>query len=164
MKTLGTILTVLMFGSLAFAKNAPVNCFIQTYNGHYLTAVGGGGRINDVLHTDATRALAWEKFMLVDADKGTPNVTYGIRTADGHFLTAVDGGGRINNVMHSDAYWLRDWEEFRLQSLGGGWYAIRTYNGRYLTAVGGGGRITDVIHSDATRVGNWEKFKFKCGV
>ena len=40
------------------ASNAPVhNCTFKTYNkGRYLTAVGGGGRTSDVLHTDAVRA------------------------------------------------------------------------------------------------------------
>jgi len=162
--TLGLLVTLFGLGSVAQAKNADTTCFIQTYNGRFLTAVGGGGRIDDVLHSDATQGRAWEKFTLVDSDSGTPNITYGIKTVKGYYLTAVDGGGRIQNVMHSDANRLRDWEKFQLISLGGGYYAIQTYNGRYLTAVGGGGRITDVMHSDASRIGNWEKFKLKCGI
>ncbi len=35
---------------------------IQTINGHYLTAVGGGGRTTDAIHSDATRVGSWEKF------------------------------------------------------------------------------------------------------
>ena len=35
---------------------------IQTIDGHYLTAVGGGGRITDTIHSDATRVGSWEKF------------------------------------------------------------------------------------------------------
>ena len=35
---------------------------LLTTNGHYLTAVGGGGRTTDTIHTDATRVGAWEKF------------------------------------------------------------------------------------------------------
>ena len=35
---------------------------IQTLDGHYVTAVGGGGRTTDTIHTDATRVGAWEKF------------------------------------------------------------------------------------------------------
>jgi hypothetical protein len=35
---------------------------IQTINGHYLTAVGGGGRTTDTIHSDATTVGAWEKF------------------------------------------------------------------------------------------------------
>lgn len=165
--TLGFLFSAMTVGTLGFAKNAPTNCYIQSFDGHYLTAVGGGGRTFDVIHTDATQAKAWEKFTLVDADKGTPNVTYGIRTVKGYYLTAVDGGGRTQNVMHSDAPWLRDWEQFQLESLGKGWYAIKTYNGRYVTAVNSGGlstQVADVLHTDARRVGNWEKFKFTCGV
>lgn len=162
-KLFGFVVLALQLGAPAFADNAPVNCYIQTYNGRYLTAVGGGGRLNDTIHSDATQAKAWEKFTLVDIGAGTPNITYGIRTVKGYYLTAVDGGGRINNVLHTDATKVKGWEEFQLQSLGGGYFAIKTYNGRYLTAVGGGGRITDVIHSDATRIGNWEKFRFRCG-
>ena len=164
--TLGLFISALGITSVAAAKNGPVNCYIQAYDGHYLTAVSGGGRTRDVLHTDATKPQAWEKFTLVDADKGTPNITYGIRTVKGYYLTAVDGGGRIYDVMHSDATQIREWEEFQLEGLTGGWYAIRTYNGRYLTAVNSGGlstQVNDTLHSDATRVGNWEKFRFRCG-
>ena len=43
--------------------NGPVHgCVFQTANGHYLTAVGGGGRTTDTIHSDATRVGAWEKF------------------------------------------------------------------------------------------------------
>jgi hypothetical protein len=44
------------------AVNAPTTCSIQTSNGHYLTAVGGGGRTTDTIHTDATRVGTWEEF------------------------------------------------------------------------------------------------------
>jgi hypothetical protein len=162
--TLGVIFSALVIGRAAQAKNGPINCYIQTYNGHYLTAVGGGGRVDDVIHSDATHAKSWEKFTLIDSDAGTPNIIYGIRTVKGYYLTAIDGGGRIQNVMHSDATQLRDWEQFQMISLGNGYYAIRTYTGNYLTAVGGGGRITDVIHSDAKQIGAWEKFRLQCGV
>jgi hypothetical protein len=35
---------------------------IQAFDGHYLTAVGGGGRTTDTIHSDATVANGWEKF------------------------------------------------------------------------------------------------------
>jgi hypothetical protein len=149
----------------ASAKNGPVVCAIQTYNGHYLTAVGGGGRVTDVIHTNATQARSWEKFTLEDLDLGTPVITYGIKTANGHYLTAVDGGGRISDVIHSDATQPHAWEQFVFESLGGGWYDIKTVNGHYLTATGGGGHGTEVpetMHSDATKVDNWEKFQLVC--
>jgi hypothetical protein len=145
------------------ARNAPTVCAIATYNGHYLTAVGGGGRTSDVLHTDATRIGSWEKFVLEDAGEG--NGVFGFKTfVTGHYLTAVGGGGRITDVMHSDATAFRAWERLRLVSLGGGWYAIQTNTGHYLTATGAGGLIYDAIHSDATQVQAWEKFKLTCGL
>jgi hypothetical protein len=146
--------------SVIWAANAPLPCYIKTYNGRYLTAVGGGGRTTDVLHTDATWARAWERFVLIDLGDGSSR--YGIKTNTGHFLSAINGGGRITDVIHSNRTQLLDWEKFRLVSVGNGWYAIQTFNGYYLTAVNGGGRITDVIHSDATRVGTWEMFFFNC--
>lgn len=150
-------------GTEASELNGPVKCVIQTYNGHYLTAVGGGGRVTDVLHTDATRVGSWEKFTLVDSGDGTPNIRYGFKTVNGHWLTAVGGGGRTTDVFHSDATQLLAWEKLMVISLGYEWYAIQTIDGHYVTAVGGGGRTTDVLHTDATRIGNWEKFRFKCG-
>lgn len=146
------------------ADISPVTCSIQTITGHYLTAVGGGGRISDVIHTDATRVGAWEKFRLIDAREGTPLVTYGLKTVNGRYLTAVSGGGRIHDVVHTDATQLLGWEKFVLVPLGGGQYAIQTSTGHYLTANYGGGQVADAIHSDATKIGAWEKFRFNCGL
>ncbi len=161
------ISAIVLPSSPVSAKNGSVVCAIRTVNGHYLTAVGGGGRISDVIHSDAIQIRAWEKFTLEDLDLGTPVITYGVKTVNGHYLTAVDGGGRISNVIHSDATQPRAWEQFVFESLGSGWYDIKTVNGHYLTATGGGGHSVDVpeaMHSDATRVGSWEKFKLVCGV
>ena len=162
--SLFTLIAALCFAQVSRAAVGPVTCAIQTYSGHYLTAVGGGGRINDVLHTDATRIGAWEKFTLIDSGDGSSFLKYGIRTVKGFYLTAVNRGGQIVDAIHSDARHLLDWEKFTPISLGGGIYAIQTIDGHYLTAVGGGGRITDTIHTDATRIGNWEKFRFICGL
>jgi hypothetical protein len=141
---------------------APKTCTFQTVDGHYVTAVGGGGRITDVIHTDAVRAAAWEQFTLIDSGDGSPSTHYGVRTVNGHYLTAVGGGGRITDVIHSDATLLQAWEKFTLIPLGNDSFAIQTINGHYLTAVGGGGRITDTIHSDATRIAGWETFRVQC--
>jgi hypothetical protein len=146
------------------AINGPVTgCVFQTSNGHYMTAVSGGGRTTDVIHTDATRIGTWEKFTLIDSGDGSPNIHYGIQTYYGYYLTAVSGGGRITDVIRSNATHLLDWEKFSLVSLGYGVYAIQTINGNYLTAVGGGGHVTDAIHSDATGIGGWEEFVVSCG-
>jgi hypothetical protein len=150
-------------GSAALACNGPIKCAIKTYNGRYLTAVGGGGRTTDVIHSDATRARSWETFTLEDSCDGDSIINYGIKTVKGFYLTAVDGGGRITDVIHSDATQLQAWEKFKTISLGGEVYALQTISGRYVTAVGGGGRITDVLHTDATQIGNWEKFRIECG-
>ena len=133
-------------------------CTIQTIDGYYLTAVGGGGRITDVIHTDATSIGSWEQFTLFHLG----NRVYGLRTVNGNWLTAVDGGGRITDVLHSDAIHLQAWEEFTFHTTEDGYTAIATTTGHYLTAVGRGGRITDTIHSDATRIDDWEKFSIDC--
>src|SRR5256885_1240516 len=144
------------------AVNGPITCAIQTFNGHYLTAVGGGDRATTVIHTDATRIGSWEKFTLIDSGDGSSNIHYGLLTTNGHYLTAVGGGGRITDVLHSDAPWLLGWEKFTFISLGSGVYGIQTIDGHYLTAVGAGGRVTDTIHSDATGIFSWEKFRVVC--
>lgn len=144
------------------ALNGPITCSIMTYNGHYLTAVGGGGRTTDVIHSDATLVGSWEKFTLVDPGEGAP-IRYGVRTTNGHYLTVVGGGGRITDVIHSDATQVLAWEKLTMIGLGSGVYGIQTIDGHYLTAVGGGGRITDVIHSDATTIRSWEQFRLSCG-
>jgi len=156
--TLGACAALLSVSTVARAQTR--TCFILTYNGHYLTAVGGGGRIDDVIHSDATKGSTWETFKIVESSS-VPG-TYGIKTLTGNYLTVVDGGGRIEDVIHSDATKFRDWEEFRLVSLGNGYTALKTYRGNYLTAVSGGGRTTDVIHSDATKASTWESFKLNC--
>lgn len=160
------LLSVFLFTGMAAtsaqACNAPLSCVIKTYLGNYVTAVGGGGRVTDVIHTDATKVGSWERFTLVDSCDGSSVINYGIKTSKGYYLTAVGGGGRITDVIHSDATQLQAWEKFKLISLGYGAYAIQTISGHYLTAVGGGGRITDTIHSDATQIRNWEKFRVIC--
>ena len=93
--------------------NGPVyGCVFQTVNGHYLTAVGGGGRTTDVIHTDATRIGSWEKFTLIDSGSGTPVIQYGLLTTNGHYLTAVGGGGRTTDTIHTDATRVGAWEKF----------------------------------------------------
>jgi hypothetical protein len=153
---------MLTFHFNAQATNAPLRCTIQAYDGHYLTAVGGGGRTYEAIHTNARMARSWESFVLIDTGEGSP-IKYGIQTASGNFLTAVGGGGRTTDVIHSDAVQIRDWEKFTFNSLGFGWYSIQTINGRYLTAVNSGGlAIPDALHTDAVRVDRWEKFKVTC--
>jgi hypothetical protein len=153
----------------------------------FVTAVGGGGRTMDVIHTNATKPLAWETFQLwVDLHTlihTTENpdgfVTYAIQTETGNYLTAVDGGGLTTDVLHTDAKQPLAWEKFGLipqtppfsiypenytLTKDSPWYyAIATEQGNYLTALGGGGHATEPsMHSDATQVKSWELFRLIC--
>ena len=90
---------------------------LKTEDGHYVTAINGGGigGPNDQtcpVHTDATAIQGWEQLVL-DYD---PNTQIGtLRTSDGHYLTAVNGGGfgGPNDVpIHTDATTVGPWETF----------------------------------------------------
>src|SRR5438876_8259515 len=64
---------------------------IQTHlKGRYLTAVGGGGKSTDVIHTDAIQPRAWENFKFW-VDSATRQY-YAIQTVNGHFITANNAG------------------------------------------------------------------------
>src|SRR5690348_2193368 len=112
----------------------PSGCFIHTSTGNYVTAVDGGGRTSDVIHTDAVEPRLPESFKVVDAGSGH----VGIQTMTGSYVTAVGGGGRTTDVIHTDAHALQDWEKFTLVPVAGqppDVFAIRTFDGHYLTAV-----------------------------
>ncbi|MFI9597836.1 PASTA domain-containing protein [Nonomuraea sp. NPDC052265] len=65
----------------------PTTCTFQTFNtGNYLTAVGGGGRTTDVIHSDATQARSWELFRLQCGLTTVPNVQ------------GFDDGGARNSI------------------------------------------------------------------
>ena len=59
-RRLNQIHVALFFESCKGFEITPVQYGLLTTNGHYLTAVGGGGRITDVIHSDATRLLCWQ--------------------------------------------------------------------------------------------------------
>ena len=94
--------------------NGPVyGCVFQTVNGHYLTAVGGGGRTTDVIETNRTQPSTWETFNLVPLTGVGPGF-YAIRTFTGNYLTAVNSGGigSAFEAIHSNATQIGTWEEF----------------------------------------------------
>ena len=145
----------------------PGEFVIQTMKQTFLTAVNGGGKITDVIHTDATGIGSWERFRLLGGGGYGP---YVIQTMSGNYLTAVNGGGQSGpaggtDAVHTDATQVGSWEQFRFSLDQFGWRnAIQTVNGHYLTAVGGGGKITDAIHTDAVQADAWEYFYvWKCG-
>ena len=131
---------------------------IQTENGTYITAVSGGGRSSDVLHTDATLPSTWEQFGLIpqmlplsiypsyyDMRHSSPWY-YAIATNTGNYLTALGGGGHTDPSMHSDATKVGAWELFRLIKCGelmsGYQYAIRSVEDFTMAALDGGGHFT----------------------
>jgi hypothetical protein len=129
---------------------------IQAKNGTYITAVSGGGRSSDVLHTDAAQPSTWEQFGLIPQ---VPSLSlyqtgynmihaspwyYAIAAYAGNYLTALGGGGHTDPSMHSDATKIGAWELFRLIKCGelmsGYQYAIRPVEGFTLFAWDGGGK------------------------
>lgn len=104
----------------------PQTCSIQTVNGHYLTAVGGGGLFDNdpnhsVIHSDAPWIRAWEEFTLVPLNNGK-TFAYAIRTINGYYLTAINGGGQAGGggqigthlVIESNATGVTTWEQFQV--------------------------------------------------
>ncbi|HTD57093.1 MAG TPA: hypothetical protein VK670_17010 [Silvibacterium sp.] len=91
---------------------------LLTMNGHYVTAVNGGGigGPNDFtapVHTDTTKIGPWERLIL----DFLPDSKVTVRTSTGHYLTALGGGGMGGpNTMpiHTDATKLGAWETFTL--------------------------------------------------
>jgi len=147
----------------AFSEGFHV-CSIRAFDGHFLSAIDGGGRTTDVIETNRTKQSTWETFTLVPANDGAFPLHFGIQTHNGNFLTAVGGGGRTTDVIHSNATQLQAWEKFTLVPVGFNYYAIQTIDGHYLTAVnsGGIGSAFEAIHSNATQIQAWEEFAFSC--
>jgi hypothetical protein len=151
---------------------APANCVIKTFYGEYLTAVGGGGRETDTIHSDATQIGAWERFALVPAGNGM----VAIQTVDGHYLTAMGGGGWSdadpnNPAFHTDATRIQAWEEFTLVPVTDDPYNnrpfefyIRTVHGSLLEAVSGGGREVNVLNTNDPYRGYRSEFQVICGL
>ena len=98
----------------AFVTNTQI-CTIQSFDGHYLSAIGGGGRTTDTIETNRTAISTWETFQLVPLSGVGPGF-YAIRTLTGNYLTAVNSGGigSAFEAIHSNATQIQAWEEFYL--------------------------------------------------
>ncbi len=154
---------------------------IQTKtNGHFLTAVDGGGYGDfgadtgpGAIHTDATVAQAWEQFTAVELANGY----YALKTSDGtHFVSATNGGGMggPNNgesAIHTDDAAIGPNELFTITpiSVNPTVVTIQTNGGPnqfYLTAVNGGGMPNQAgvspaaITTQPTQPLDWESFRF----
>jgi len=140
------------------------SCNIRSFDGHYLSAIDGGGRTTDTIETNRTSPSTWETFTLLPSPVGGG---WAIRTSNGDFVSAISGGGRTSDVIETNRTQASSWETFTLVPLTGvgpGFYAIRTFTGNYLTAVnsGGIGSAFEAFHSNATQIGTWEEFYFSC--
>ncbi|MFZ1746711.1 MAG: hypothetical protein WBO24_12055 [Nitrospirales bacterium] len=121
---------------------------IQTFDGHFLTAVGGGGKATDAFHTDATKALDWEYFVVSKCGDLGSGYAYEIK-----------GLGFNNELGHTQGGGLGT---FRLVRQANGSYALQYPNSNhYVTAEGGGGLASGIVlQSNRTQVQAWEQFKF----
>jgi len=156
----------------AIPSGAPIA--LRTYDGHYVSDVGGGGHEGQpdcgfravALHDNASEIGPAERFRVTRVP-GTNR--FALQTADGEFLTAVNGGGiggppdaRGFSQLHTNAENIGPWERFHLVKLGGGEIALRTPDGyHYVSAAntGGCGGPNDVpFHTDAETLGPWEQF------
>jgi len=147
---------------------------IATLDGHFVTAVGGGGKSTRAFHTDATTASTWEKFYIVRVGDLGSGLQYAIRPAGTginlpglgiaiSFLTALGGGNRLVHAMTANSH-LQPESKFRLHRQPDGSFALQTSNGFFVTADNGGGLAhgtpqMDNLITTKTHIQDWEKFK-----
>src|SRR5262245_28136652 len=147
---------------LVLGSGVPPQYAIQTASFNYLTAVDGGGRTSDVLHTDAKQVQSWETFRLYFDPAGG---WHSIQTVNLHYLTALGGGNHADPpAVHTDATAVNNWDRFHLWKCGDlstNWYyeIWVPYNGTLLVAVGGGGRTKDALHAYEAPHDNWGRFQ-----
>lgn len=127
---------------------------LQTSKGNFITAVDGGGRTTDVLHTDATTVAAWEEFVITQT--GAPGAfSVLIETSNNHFLTAVGMGGKTTDAFHTDATKVGTWETFFIRKFGplvlgdnlatAGYFTVDTDRKQAIAAREGGGQTQNTI-------------------
>jgi hypothetical protein len=145
---------------------------IKTVDGHFLTAVDGGGvggpdsgPQSAAIHTDATSRGSWETFTCAISLPST--ITF--KTNDGHFVTAVNGGnigGPNANPfqLHTDATAAGQWEQFTFVNISNTSCALKTSDGHFVSAVNRGGWGDSdgankfPIHTNSKTAGQWETF------
>jgi hypothetical protein len=143
---------------------------IRTMNGHYLTAVNGGGYSDpqnlQPIETNRTVLGPWETFTAVPIPQVQFAPVIGIQTANGRYLGVVENGGLGGGsvAIQTNRTVVGSWEQFTLETVDAqaGTFALMTCDGYYVTAVNGGGMggnndATCPIHTDATQIGPWEQ-------
>jgi hypothetical protein len=138
-------------------------------SGNYLTAVGGGGKTSDPLHTDAKEVRQWEMFQLVGVghDLGDALSYFIVPQHNATPLAAINGGGETKNAIFPLGVGPFPNQPlpravFRLERQPNNTYALRTSNGNYVTADQGGGRQADpdTLQTNRTQPREWEQFVF----
>ena len=109
--------------TVVWVDSAHTQFALQTSDGHYVTAVGGGGmggpnNNSTPVHTDAKTIGPWETLTL----NFLPNNQLTIKVPNGRFLTAVNGGGMTgptpSSPIQTTAVHHAAWETFTLVKLG----------------------------------------------
>ncbi len=166
----GALTFLLCFGMRV--ASAQTTFAIQTSNGHFLTAVGGGGLGGSItsggsapIDSNRTVAQGWEIFTIVPIG----NNQVAIQTSDGKYLTANQGGGIRGtddnaSPIDTDRTAVNTWETFTINYVDSSHTkaTIQTWDGHYLTANYGGGINTPLasypLRSNATQIQTWERF------
>lgn len=133
---------------------------LRTFDGHFLTALGGGGKKTAAFHTDATVENEWEWFSVLKSGDLGSGFRYAIRPAGvdntSAFLTVLGAQPTMtfDHLLSANSI-------FTLAQLDDGRYALQLPDGeRYVSAVGGGGLANGDNLLTATHVLAWEKFRF----
>ena len=157
---------VIFVGLVGAAKDAYASTYIaitlQSINGYYVTAEGGGG--GDV-NANRTAAYAWESFELIDLNGGSleSGDTVYVQTSNFYYFTALDGGG---SSLKAYAYYPGYNETFRIYKMqdvsvvsgtisNGNQVAMQTVDYWWVVAEGGGG---GTVNANRTSPGAWETF------
>lgn len=136
-----------------------VRAYLQTSNGHYITASGGGG---GTVGANRTWGQPHESFTLIDQNGGSlmSGDTVNLMAYDGvHYMVAEGGGGR---EVAADRPWAGPYETFTIRNATGAdpirygdSVTLQAQNGHYVVAEGGGG---GVVNANRPQVGPWEQF------
>jgi len=148
----------------AQAQNGPRAATLQTVNGQYVVAVGGGG---GAVNATASIVGVGTTFTLIDLNGGTlrSGDKVQFRTERGTYLVAEGGGGR---EVKADRTIPSDWETFTIWEVGGSIFSqtigyndpftLQAHNGQYVVAESGGGAAVNASRSVADA---WETFRFQ---
>jgi hypothetical protein len=139
----------------------------ETIKGNFITAVNGGGRIEDVIHTDAVDISTWEEFRILPT--GTPaGLAVAIQTNTGNFVTAVGLGGKTTNAIHTDAVAVNTWETFFIKKWGGPssdtpYFIVDTDRNQAIAASEGGNQTQNTIKffGQASVPIDWARFTIR---